>query len=256
MSPKALIVIVIPAADVRGGGCVRLLRGDFTHETVYAEEPSRSSSSSSARAPSGCTSSTSTPPAACPTSSHATPPAPRSMTLRETDATVEFGGGVRSPEAARAWLELGADLVVLGSLAVRRPEVAAEICRGPSRAGAARPRRPRRRRPGPGLDRGRRRRAGPPAPLERLGGRGGGAHQRRPRRRPDRSRPRGAGGVHRRLRRPGDRLRRGVVARGPHRPRRHRRHRGDRRPGALRGALRPQRRAAALPCPPRAQRHA
>ncbi|HEX3607440.1 MAG TPA: 1-(5-phosphoribosyl)-5-[(5-phosphoribosylamino)methylideneamino] imidazole-4-carboxamide isomerase [Candidatus Dormibacteraeota bacterium] len=122
-------MIVIPAADVRGGRCVRLLRGDFTHETVYAEEPSQVVlefvrqgaervhivdldaargvpdvlSRDAARA--------------------------AVVALRETDATAEFGGGVRSPEAARAWLELGADLVVLGSLAVRRPEVAAEICR-------------------------------------------------------------------------------------------------------------------------------
>jgi len=122
-------VIVIPAADVRGGRCVRLLRGDFTHETVYAEEPSQVVlefvrqgaervhivdldaargvpdvlSRDAARA--------------------------AVVALRDTEATVQLGGGVRSPEAARAWLELGADLVVLGSLAVRSPEVAAEICR-------------------------------------------------------------------------------------------------------------------------------
>ncbi len=32
-------MIVIPAIDLRGGQCVRLLRGDFAHETVYGDDP-------------------------------------------------------------------------------------------------------------------------------------------------------------------------------------------------------------------------
>ncbi len=32
-------MIVIPAIDVRGGKCVRLLHGDFSHETVYGDDP-------------------------------------------------------------------------------------------------------------------------------------------------------------------------------------------------------------------------
>jgi phosphoribosylformimino-5-aminoimidazole carboxamide ribotide isomerase len=122
-------VIVIPAADVRGGRCVRLLRGDYTHETVYAEEPSqvvlefvRQGAErvhivdlDAARGVPDVLSRDAVRAAV--------------IALRDTRATVEFGGGVRSPEAARAWLELGADLVVLGSLAVRQPEMAAQICR-------------------------------------------------------------------------------------------------------------------------------
>lgn len=122
-------MIVIPAADVRGGRCVRLLRGDFTHETVYAEEPAQVALEfvrqgaervhlvdlDAARGVPDVL------------SRDAVRAAVRA--LRDTDATVELGGGVRSPAAANAWLELGADLVVLGSLAVRRPEMAAQICR-------------------------------------------------------------------------------------------------------------------------------
>jgi phosphoribosylformimino-5-aminoimidazole carboxamide ribotide isomerase len=122
-------VIVIPAADVRGGRCVRLLRGDFTHETVYAEEPSqvvlefvRQGAErvhivdlDAARGVPDVL------------SRDAVRAAVR--TLCDTDTTVQLGGGVRSPAAAQAWLELGADLVVLGSLAVRNPGIAAEICR-------------------------------------------------------------------------------------------------------------------------------
>ncbi len=32
-------MIVIPAIDLRGGRCVRLFRGDYSHETVYEEDP-------------------------------------------------------------------------------------------------------------------------------------------------------------------------------------------------------------------------
>jgi len=32
-------MIVIPAIDLRGGRCVRLLHGDFSHETVYGDDP-------------------------------------------------------------------------------------------------------------------------------------------------------------------------------------------------------------------------
>ena len=30
---------IIPAIDIRGGRCVRLLQGDYARETVYGEDP-------------------------------------------------------------------------------------------------------------------------------------------------------------------------------------------------------------------------
>ena len=32
-------MIVIPAIDIKGGNCVRLLKGDFSKETVYSDNP-------------------------------------------------------------------------------------------------------------------------------------------------------------------------------------------------------------------------
>ncbi len=32
-------MIVIPAIDLRDGRCVRLLQGDFAHETIYGDDP-------------------------------------------------------------------------------------------------------------------------------------------------------------------------------------------------------------------------
>ena len=121
-------MIVIPAADVRGGRCVRLLRGDFTHETVYAEEPSqvvlefvRQGAArlhivdlDAARGVPDVLSRD----------------AVRSAVRALVDAGVEvqLGGGVRSEAAMRSWLGLGAAYVVLGSLAVRDPGMAEALC--------------------------------------------------------------------------------------------------------------------------------
>jgi phosphoribosylformimino-5-aminoimidazole carboxamide ribotide isomerase len=30
---------LIPAIDLRDGRCVRLLKGDFAHETIYSDDP-------------------------------------------------------------------------------------------------------------------------------------------------------------------------------------------------------------------------
>jgi phosphoribosylformimino-5-aminoimidazole carboxamide ribotide isomerase len=37
--PERLSLIIIPAIDIRGGRCVRLLQGDFQRETVYGSDP-------------------------------------------------------------------------------------------------------------------------------------------------------------------------------------------------------------------------
>jgi phosphoribosylformimino-5-aminoimidazole carboxamide ribotide isomerase len=37
--PERLSLIIIPAIDIRGGRCVRLLQGDFQRETVYGADP-------------------------------------------------------------------------------------------------------------------------------------------------------------------------------------------------------------------------
>jgi phosphoribosylformimino-5-aminoimidazole carboxamide ribotide isomerase len=42
--------------------------------------------------------------------------------IRETNAFVELGGGIRSVEDAAGWLDTGVDRVILSTLAVRAPE--------------------------------------------------------------------------------------------------------------------------------------
>ena len=122
-------MIVIPAVDVRGGRCVRLLRGDYTRETVYSEEPAQTVLDfvrqgarrvhvvdlDAARGVPDVL------------SRDAVRAAVRAVAA--TPADVQLGGGVRSEAAAAAWLEAGAAWVVVGSVAVREPDTAERICR-------------------------------------------------------------------------------------------------------------------------------
>jgi phosphoribosylformimino-5-aminoimidazole carboxamide ribotide isomerase len=121
-------VIVIPAIDIRGGHCVRLIQGDYARERVYEDDPAvvahRLAESGVHRihmvdldAARGRTD---------PSSAVA---ARRVLEVaRAGRVEVEVGGGVRTLAAAERWLDAGATLVVLGSVAVQEPDAAEAIC--------------------------------------------------------------------------------------------------------------------------------
>ena len=118
-------MLVIPAIDLKGGKCVRLLRGDLQAETVYGDDPvamGRRWVDAGARylhvvdldgAVAGTPVNGEAIAALC-----AALPIP-----------VEVGGGVRTHERAGAILAMGADRVIFGTAALEQPEVVAEACR-------------------------------------------------------------------------------------------------------------------------------
>jgi phosphoribosylformimino-5-aminoimidazole carboxamide ribotide isomerase len=59
--------------------------------------------------------------------------------VRETGVFMQLGGGIRSLDDARKWLEAGIDRVILGTLAVREPESVRDLSGevGPSRVMAS-----------------------------------------------------------------------------------------------------------------------
>lgn len=119
-------MIVYPAIDMRGGRCVRLRRGDFAAETVYADDPADAASRwvgegaewlhvvnlDGALGEAG--------------SGGAENLAALERILSAASVPVQFGGGVRSLEDAGRLLEMGVARVILGTVAARRPEVVAE----------------------------------------------------------------------------------------------------------------------------------
>lgn len=121
-------MLVIPAIDIRGGRCVRLIQGDYARERVYEDDPagvvSRLVRAGATRihlvdldAARGREE---------PESAAAA--ARVLVTASAAGAQVEVGGGVRDLRTAERWLGAGAAAVVLGSLAVREPEAAEAIC--------------------------------------------------------------------------------------------------------------------------------
>ncbi len=121
-------MIVIPAIDVLAGRCVRLSQGEYAHPTVYGDDPALVARGfidagatrihvvdlDAARG------------RATPESGDAV----RAIVAECAAAgcEIEVGGGVRDTDSALALLHAGASFVVLGSIAVRNPDVASAIC--------------------------------------------------------------------------------------------------------------------------------
>jgi phosphoribosylformimino-5-aminoimidazole carboxamide ribotide isomerase len=112
-------MILLPAVDIRDGRAVRLRKGDFDDETVYADDPfdaARSFAEAGARflhvvdldgAREGE-----------PVNLHHV-----ERIARELDVPVQLGGGLRSIASIRRALSAGAARVVLGTAAFTDPEL-------------------------------------------------------------------------------------------------------------------------------------
>ena len=116
---------VIPAIDLKDGRCVRLFQGDFNQETVFSDDPLATALSWQEQGGRRL---------------HLVDldgavrgkPAHLeviSSIVRGLDIPVQVGGGIRDLAAAEAWLDAGADRVVIGTAAVRDPDLVQEVCR-------------------------------------------------------------------------------------------------------------------------------
>jgi len=119
---------IIPAIDLLGGCCVRLEQGDYARATRYREDPAEQAAEFVAH------------------------PIPRlhvvdldgarsgspgngdairriARVAQAAGVPVQLGGGIRSLAAIEAALVIGVDRVVLGTAALRDPELLAAACR-------------------------------------------------------------------------------------------------------------------------------
>jgi len=106
---------VIPAIDIRGGRCVRLVQGDYERETVFADDPAEAARRwrdagakrlhvvdlDGAR------------------EGRAVNAAVVERIVTAVDVPVQLGGGLRDLETVRRYLEAGVERVVLGTAAVK-----------------------------------------------------------------------------------------------------------------------------------------
>ena len=114
-------MIIFPAIDIRGGKCVRLLKGDFEKETVFSDKPEEMAKKWQAQgaeflhlvdldgALAGKSQNLAT----------------VEKILAAVDIPVELGGGIRTMENID---DVGVRRVILGSVAVCNPELVREAC--------------------------------------------------------------------------------------------------------------------------------
>jgi phosphoribosylformimino-5-aminoimidazole carboxamide ribotide isomerase len=126
-------VVVIPAIDILGGRCVRLVRGDFEHPKVYSDDPAEVAEEF-ARAGAEHVHVVDLDAARGSGDNRSV----IQSILRRDDLKVQVAGGVRKAEAVDSWLTAGAHAVVMGTAAVRDPHLL-ERCvrRHPARVLAA-----------------------------------------------------------------------------------------------------------------------
>ena len=117
-------MLIIPAIDLKGGKCVRLLRGEMAAETVYGDDPvavGRRWVDEGAEylhvvdldaAVTGEPVNAAAIAALC----------------KSVPVPVEVGGGVRTIERAAELIDLGVDRVIFGTAALARPRVVEEAC--------------------------------------------------------------------------------------------------------------------------------
>jgi len=118
-------VILYPAIDLKDGQCVRLLRGDMEAATVFDNSPADQALRFQADGFSwlhvvdlnGAIEGRS-----------ANGPAVRDI-LKAVKFPVQLGGGIRSLANIEAWLEAGIARVILGTVAVRDPDLVCEAAR-------------------------------------------------------------------------------------------------------------------------------
>jgi phosphoribosylformimino-5-aminoimidazole carboxamide ribotide isomerase len=118
-------MIVIPAIDLKGGQCVRLEQGLMEKDTVYSDDPAAMArhwqdeggellhlvdlDGAFAGVPKNR--------------------AAIQAIVAAVEIPTELGGGIRDLETIEAYLELGIDRVILGTVAKENPALVAEACR-------------------------------------------------------------------------------------------------------------------------------
>ncbi|CAN5753297.1 1-(5-phosphoribosyl)-5-[(5-phosphoribosylamino)methylideneamino]imidazole-4-carboxamide isomerase [soil metagenome] len=114
---------VIPAIDLRGGRCVRLLQGDFDRETVFDDDPvavaARWQEAGAGRihivdldgARDGV----------------ASQRAIIGSIARSVDVPLQVGGGIRSLADARELLDGGVERVIVGTAAIKDPDLVSQL---------------------------------------------------------------------------------------------------------------------------------
>lgn len=117
-------MILYPAIDLKDGACVRLLRGDMTKVTVYNTDPADQAKQFAEDGfewihlvdLNGAV------------EGKAVNSDAVAAVVKEVEIPVQLGGGIRSMKSIETWIENGVSRVILGTIALREPELVKEAC--------------------------------------------------------------------------------------------------------------------------------
>jgi phosphoribosylformimino-5-aminoimidazole carboxamide ribotide isomerase len=118
-------MIVIPAIDLKGGRCVRLLQGRMDAETVFSDDPAATAQRWASEGAERI---------------HvvdldgAVQKRPQNLLsiqkiLEAVDIPIQVGGGIRDRDTMKMYLDLGVDQVIIGTEAIKNPGLVAEACK-------------------------------------------------------------------------------------------------------------------------------
>ncbi|MBF0614782.1 MAG: 1-(5-phosphoribosyl)-5-[(5-phosphoribosylamino)methylideneamino]imidazole-4-carboxamide isomerase [Magnetococcales bacterium] len=118
-------MLLIPAIDLKNGQCVRLFQGEMEQATIYSDNPGAMAAHWQSLGAkrlhvvdlNGAF-------AGEPVNGQAVRTILAALTI-----PVQLGGGIRSLETIRMWLEAGIATVILGTIACRDPELVRTACR-------------------------------------------------------------------------------------------------------------------------------
>lgn len=118
-------MILYPAIDLKDGACVRLVRGEMSLATVFNTDPAEQARAFKAQGfewlhlvdLNGAF-------AGKPVNGEAV-----ERILKAVDMPVQLGGGIRDLKTIEMWLEKGVARVILGTVALRHPELVKEACK-------------------------------------------------------------------------------------------------------------------------------
>jgi phosphoribosylformimino-5-aminoimidazole carboxamide ribotide isomerase len=118
-------MIIFPAIDLKDGNCVRLYKGDMNASTIFSESPAEQAKQFEAEGAewihivdlNGAF-------AGKPVNFEAV-----KSIIAAVKVPLQLGGGIRDTATISAWLNAGISRVILGTVALKNPELVIEACK-------------------------------------------------------------------------------------------------------------------------------
>lgn len=118
-------MILIPAIDLKEGQCVRLRQGNMEDSTVFSDDPVAMAEKWVAQ---GCTRLHIVDLDGAFEGEPINADVVEDISSALPDLEIQIGGGIRSIDTVEAYLEAGVNYVIIGTMAVKRPEFVTQLC--------------------------------------------------------------------------------------------------------------------------------